>query len=91
MAVIMSTDAPGAGAFFMDGMRAAGVVDEISNAPGFVRPISGALGGGYHVIELWEPRQAHQAWYDDHTAPNLPPDIERPAWEYLDLVIAVPE
>jgi hypothetical protein len=42
MAVIMSTEVPGADATFMDAMRAAGVADAISKAPGFVSHISGA-------------------------------------------------
>jgi hypothetical protein len=33
MAVIMNTEIPGADASFIDGMRAAGVVDAISKAP----------------------------------------------------------
>ncbi len=90
MAVIMSTEIPGADAGFMDGMRAAGVVDAISKAPGFVSHISGASGTGYRVIEVWESREDHQAWFDEHIAPNLPSEVERPAWEYIDLMAAVP-
>jgi heme-degrading monooxygenase HmoA len=90
MAVIMNTEISGADASFIDGMRAAGVVDAISNAPGFVSHISGATGSGYRVIEVWESREAHRAWYDDHIAPNLPPGVA-PTWEYVDLVLAVPE
>jgi heme-degrading monooxygenase HmoA len=90
VAVIMDTEIPGADASFIDGMRAAGVVDAISQAPGFVSHTSGATSSGYRVIEVWESREAHQAWYDHHIAPNLPPGME-PTWEYIDLVISVPE
>ncbi len=90
MAVIMTTEIAGADASFIDGMRAAGVVDAIAQAPGFVSHIGGASSSGYRVIEVWESRDAHQAWFDDHVAPNLPPGIE-PTWEYIDLVHAVPE
>ena len=91
MAVIMSTEVPGADATFMDGMRAAGVADAISKAPGFVSHISGASATGYRVIEVWETREAHQSWFDEHVAPNLPPGVDRPEWEYIDLVMTVPE
>jgi heme-degrading monooxygenase HmoA len=90
MAVIMNTEVPGADATFMDGMRAAGVVDAITKAPGFVSHVSGVSASGYRVIEVWDSREAHQAWFDNHIAPNLPPGFE-PAWEYTDLVIAVPD
>lgn len=90
MAVIMTTEVAGADATFIDGMRAAGVVDAISSAPGFVSHISGASSTGYRVIEVWDSREAHQAWYDGHIAPNLPPGVEH-AMEYIDLVIAIPD
>ncbi len=90
MTVIMNTEIPGADASFIDGMRAAGVVDAISKAPGFVSHISGASGSGYRVIEVWESRDAHQDWYDNHIAPNLPPGVE-PTWEYTDVVLALPD
>ncbi len=89
MAVIMNTEVPGADASFMDGMRAAGVVDAIAKAPGFVSHVSGVSDTGYRVIEVWESREAHQAWFDGHIAPNLPPGFT-PSWEYSDLVISVP-
>jgi hypothetical protein len=54
MAVIMDTEIVGADATFIDGMRAAGVVDAISKAPGFVSHISGATSSGYRVIEVWD-------------------------------------
>jgi heme-degrading monooxygenase HmoA len=89
MTVIMNTEIPGADASFMDGMRAAGVVDAIAKAPGFVSHISGVSDTGYRVIEVWESREAHQAWFDKHIAPNFPAGFT-PSWEYSDLVIAVP-
>jgi heme-degrading monooxygenase HmoA len=89
VAVIMTTEIPGADASFIDGMRAAGVVDAIEKAPGFVTHASGASSSGYRVIEVWESREAHQAWFDDHIAPNLPAGM-KPTWEYIDLVLAVP-
>jgi hypothetical protein len=45
--------------------------------------------GARPIIDVWESREAHQAWFDDHIAPNLPPGME-PRWEYIDLVLAVP-
>ena len=91
MAVIMSTEIPGADAGLIDGMRAAGVLDAMAKAAGFVSHIGGVSASGYRVIEVWESRDDHQAWYDAHIAPNLPPGVERPQWEYIDLISAVPE
>lgn len=88
MAVIMITELPGADAGFADGMRAAGVLDAIAKAPGFVSHISGAAQSGYRVIEVWNSPEAHQAWYQSHVAPNLPPGLEPPTPEYIDLTMS---
>ncbi len=91
MAVIMIAEAPGADASFIDGMRAAGIADAMQKAGGFVQHISGASATGYRVIEVWESREAHQAWYDEKIAPNLPPGMGPIQSEYIDLLLTVPE
>ena len=91
MAVIMTAELAGAHASFIEGMRAAGVVDALEKAPGFVSHISGAASSGYRVIEVWESREDHQTWYDDHIAPSLPPGVGPVPFEYVDLLIALPE
>jgi hypothetical protein len=91
MAVIMIAEAPGADASFIDGMRATGVADTLAQAPGFVSRISGAASSGYRVIEVWESRVDHQAWYDDHVAPNLPPGMGPIPFGYVEMLLAVPE
>ena len=91
MAVIMIAEAAGADASFIDGMRAAGVDEALAKAPGFVSHISGAASSGYRVIEVWDSREAHQAWYDNHVAPNLPPGMGPIPFEYIELLLAVPE
>ena len=91
MAVIMIAEAPGADASFIDRMRAAGVADALAQVPGFVSHISGAASSGYRVIEVWESREDHQAWYDDHVAPNLPPGIGPIPFEYVEMLLAVTE
>lgn len=75
MAVIMIAEAPGADASFIDGMRAVGVADTLAQASGFVSHISGAASSEHRVIEVWESPEDHQACYDDHVAPNLPPGM----------------
>jgi hypothetical protein len=42
------------------------------------------------VIEVWETPEVHQSWFDEHVAPNLPPGVDRPEWEYIDLLMEVP-
>ena len=91
MTVIMTAEVADADASFIAGMRTAGVVDALEKAPGFVSHISGAASSGYRVVEVWASREAHQAWYDDHIAPNLPPGMGPVPFEYIDLVLAVPE
>lgn len=91
MAVIMTAEVAGADASFIAGMETAGVVDALVKAPGFMSHISGAASSGYRVIEVWQSREDHQAWYDDHIAPNLPPGMGPVPFEYIDLLLAVPE
>ncbi len=91
MAVIMISEVPGADATFIDGMLAAGVGKAMAQAPGFVNHISGAASTGYRVIEVWESREAHQAWHDSHIAPNLPPGMGSIPPEYIDLLLTLPE
>ena len=91
MPVIMIAEVAGADASFIDGMRAAGVVDAMATYPGFVSHISGAASSGYRVIEVWESRETHQTWVEDVIVPNMPPGAPPPTIEYIDLLAAVPE
>ena len=88
MAVIMITEIPDADAGVAEGMRAAGVLDAMAKAPGFTSHVSGAAEGGYRVIEVWDSREAHQAWYESHIVPNLPPGLESATPEYIELAMS---
>lgn len=91
MAFIMIAEAPGADASFIEGMKAAGVAAALAKAPGFVSHIGGAASSGYRVIEVWESQEDHQAWDDDHVAPNLSPGMAAVPFEYVELLLTVPE
>ena len=91
MPVIMIAEVAGADASFLDGMRAAGVLDAIATYPGFVSHISGATSDRYRVIEVWESREAHQSWVEAVILPNMPPGAPTPTTEYMDLAAAVPQ
>jgi heme-degrading monooxygenase HmoA len=90
MPFIMFAEVAGADASFIEGMKAAGLVEELVKAAGFVSHISGAASTGYRVIEVWESRDDHQAWYDAHVAPNLPPGTEPVPYEYAELSLSLP-
>jgi len=83
----MIAEAPGAGADFVDAI----VPDAIAKAPGFVSHVSGLTSTGTRVVEVWQTREAHQAWYDEHIAPNLPPGMGPIPAEYVDLRFEVPK
>jgi heme-degrading monooxygenase HmoA len=91
VAVIMIAEVPGADASFVDGLVAAGVPDAMANAPGFVSHISGITSSGFRVIEVWESRDAHRAWVDQHINPNLPPGMGPIPTEYVELRLEVPK
>jgi len=85
MAIVVMQEVPGADAAFADGMRQAGVVEELQAAKGFRGHWSGATGSAYRVIELWDSREEYQAWYDGHIAPKLPPGAEVTEPQFFDL------
>ncbi len=76
MAIVVVQDVKGADAAFADGMRQAGVVEELQAAKGFRGHWSGATGSDYRVIEQWDSREDFQAWYDGNIVPKLPPGVE---------------
>jgi hypothetical protein len=85
MAVIMIHDLPGMSLEMLDGMRQAGVLDQIRLAPGFQGHWSGPTETGYLVIELWDSRDAWQNWYSGTIEPNLPPGIRPAEPRFVDL------
>ena len=78
MPVLMMVEIPGADAAFAEGMRHAGVLDELQTAQGFRGHWSGAASSGYRAIELWDSREDCQAFAEGHFAPKLPPGAELP-------------
>lgn len=76
MAIVMVTEVPGADAAFADAMREAGVIEALQTAKGFLGHWSGATSSGYRVIELWDSREDHHAWFEGTIVPSLPPGAE---------------
>lgn len=91
MAVIMISEVPGVDAGILDGLHAAGIPEAMAKFDGFVSHVSGATSGGFRVIEVWESPEAHQAWFDAHVAPNMPPGVEPTPPEYIELLLTVPQ
>ncbi len=91
MAVIMISELAGADTGVVEGLRQAGVLDALQKASGFGRHLSGATDSGYQVIEVWDSREAHQAWFAEWIAPNLPPGAPTPETQYIDLVLDLPQ
>jgi len=89
MAVVMMSELPGVDAGFAEAAREMGLLDEMVVAPGFVRHLSGATSSGYRVIEVWESREAWQAWFDGHVAPKLPPGMEPTTPEMIEVSLDV--
>lgn len=87
MAVIMIAEAPGADASFIHGC-AAGVADTLVQAPGFVNTSAAPGAMGIASSRCGRSRKDHQAWYDDHVAPNLPPAIGPIPFKYIEMLLA---
>jgi hypothetical protein len=91
MAVIMFSEVPGADRALIEGLRSSGLLDALPKMPGFVSHVSGPTDTGFRVVEVWDRKESHQAWYDHHVAPNLPPGLTTTPPEYVELVISIPE
>jgi len=91
MAVIMISEVPGADRGLVEGLRSSGLLDALTKMPGFVSHVSGPTDTGFRVVEVWDRKESHQAWYDHHVAPNLPPGLSATPPEYIELVISLPE
>jgi hypothetical protein len=88
--IVMTTEMPGAGTEFADGMRHAGVLDAFRTAKGFRGHWSGATATGYRVFELWESRADCEAFAATTFAPRLPPGMTLPVMEFFELNFEVP-
>jgi hypothetical protein len=89
MAILMTTEVPGADAALAEGMRQAGVLDALQAARGFRGHWSGATNSGYRVTEQWDSREDCQAFFDRSIVPNLPPGIEPPHLEFFELKLEI--
>jgi hypothetical protein len=85
MAVIMIHDLPGMNRDMIDGVKQAGVFNKMRSAPGFRGHWSGETETGYRVIELWDSREAWQAWFNGTIEPNLPPGTQLPPPTFIAL------
>lgn len=73
MAVMMISELEGAGPEALEALRAQGVFDKMTSAPGFLGHWSGTTDKGVCVLELWESEDAHHAWFAGTIEPILPP------------------
>jgi hypothetical protein len=87
--VIMIHDLPGMNRDMLSGIEQAGVFNKVKSAPGFRGHWSGETEAGYRVIELWDSREAWQAWFNGTIEPNLPPDMQLAAPTFIDLYVEV--
>ena len=47
--------------------------------PGFVAHLAGPVEGGWYVVEVWESREACQAFFQAEVFPLMPTDGPQPA------------
>src|ERR1700733_3056474 len=85
MPVLMMVEIPGADAAFAEGMRHAGVLDELQPAKGFRGHWSGPASSGYRAIERGASGEDCEAFAEDHSAPKLPRGAGLPPMEFFEL------
>jgi hypothetical protein len=89
MPILMMTEVPGADTALAEGMRRTGVLDVLQTARGFRGHWSGAASSGYKVTELWDSREDCQAFFERNIVPNIPPGIELPYLEFVELNLEI--
>lgn len=60
------------------GHLVAALLPALRSSDGFISHAAGPFDGGYRVTELWEPAEAHRAWFEGHVRPLLAPDATPP-------------
>ncbi|HEV7126849.1 MAG TPA: hypothetical protein VGN32_05340 [Ktedonobacterales bacterium] len=51
--------------------------EQLKLYPGFIAHASGAIPGGYQVIEVWETQEAQERWIREALGPVLMPSLLR--------------
>lgn len=59
----------------------AGVGESLQTADGFVAHYAIADDTGITVIEIWESKDQHDAWFDPTVRPQLPPGTPEPEFQ----------
>lgn len=81
MAVLIRHRAAGLGSADYDRLSPP-LVEEVRKAPGFVLHVTYEDTHGFCVAEVWETKEQHDAYFNEHVAPNVPAEITQ---EVIDL------
>ncbi|MEO7002379.1 MAG: hypothetical protein ABI068_11180 [Ktedonobacterales bacterium] len=90
MAILSRSELPGVSAAQI-GPVITSLADQIKSFPGFIAHASGAIPGGYQVIEVWESQEAQERWIRETLMPALLPSLremgiqQHPTVQYLPL------
>jgi hypothetical protein len=53
------------------------LVDLVKQQPGFVLHVSFEDSQGFCVAEVWDSKEQHDAFFDQHVVPNVPGEIKQ--------------
>jgi quinol monooxygenase YgiN len=51
------------------------LIEEVKKAPGFVLHVAFEDAQGFCVAEVWESKEQHDTYFNEHVAPNVPAEI----------------
>ena len=51
------------------------LMSHLKQQPGLIYHVAYATPDGFTVSELWESREQHDRWFDEHVKPNVPGEI----------------
>lgn len=74
MAVLVTAEVHGQTLQGYEGMLSA-LGEALRRAPGFLLHTAHPVADGWRVLEIWQSKQAADAFFATHVAPNLPPGI----------------
>jgi heme-degrading monooxygenase HmoA len=52
------------------------LLPQLKQQPGFMYHVAFATSDGMTVSEIWESREQHDRWFEEHVKPNVPAEID---------------
>ncbi len=62
------------------------LLEQLKQQPGFMYHVAFESPEGFTVSEVWESREQHDEWFENHVRPNIPAEIDVEALDIHNVV-----